>query len=175
MQKKDENRNNWIDSMKGIAILGVFMTHFGSSIVFIKDNSFLSALFFFGARGVQIFFILSIYLAFYSYAKGNSGRSSARSDIGWIFKKIIRLAPLFWLSIAMSVLLFPSAQVSLGNILSTTLFFNAISPYWINSILSVNWYIAILVPMYYLIPLAYKKINNLQKAIAFCMSAGMKG
>ncbi len=92
-----ENRNICVDSMKGLAIIGVVLIHINSiekaypylPIV----NKFASI----GAKGVQIFFMISAFLIFHSLhrlemKKQNNGISN------WYLQKLIRLIPVYYIS-----------------------------------------------------------------------------
>lgn len=60
-KEKSNNKVPWIDSLKGIAILGIVSAHCGGS-----GNKYLDILIGNGSLGVQMFFIISAFLAFIS-------------------------------------------------------------------------------------------------------------
>ena len=63
-----------LDGLKGIAILGVVMVHWGSYLE--TSNSFLQSFINTGARGVEIFLIIAVFLACISYSRRKSNENS---------------------------------------------------------------------------------------------------
>lgn len=172
-------RRTWIDSLKGIAILGVIMIHSGGGSL----PSFLGLLGRNGAWGVQLFFMITAYLAFCSldrYYAGSKERISYRTARNWFISKFLRIAPLYYLAIPLYLLLegtgsrfwLGSQPVITGwNILSHYLFVNGFDPYFINSILGVEWYLADLALFFILAPALYKYIDNVEKAIILLITS----
>ena len=58
---------DWIDGLKGVAILGVILIHCGGASLPFPLSNVGDA----GKYGVQLFFLISGYLAFLSYANHN--------------------------------------------------------------------------------------------------------
>lgn len=163
------NRKSWIDSLKGVALLGVLVLHTGGENL----PGFLGDLGREGARGVQLFLILSVYLTCKSLAKTNLNRSG-RAD--WLIGRFFRIAPLYYLAILLSMLgrrggyalwLGSEKTVSVLNVLSHIFFMNGLNPYYIDSIVGVEWYIADLVLFYVFAVFFFKWINTFEKAVAW--------
>jgi len=155
----------WVDSFKGIAICGVVLIHTGGSNL----PSILGKIGDAGARGVQMFFIISAFLTFLSLGKcfAVSERNLyKKSVVKWLLKRFLRIAPLYYIVLIYSLLATKAGAGSITplNILSHFCFLNAFFPHYINSILSIEWYIADL-PIFYLISiLIFQKINTSRKA-----------
>ena len=86
-----ENKYNltWVDAMRGWAILGVLMVHVG-----INENAtvFLKTIIANGARGVQLFFLMSAFTMFYTYKRHFK---EERKYVGNFFiRRFFRIAPL---------------------------------------------------------------------------------
>ena len=62
---------------------------------------------------------------------------------------------------------FSNHYASLFNIFASLLFVNGWSPYWINSIIKVEWSISVEMTFYLFLPLLFSKIKNLSHAILF--------
>lgn len=127
-----------------------------------------------GARGVQLFFLISSYLAFVSFKKNTEEKGLHLKSAGeWLFYKYIKIMPLYIMSIFVYLLIQGNGgrywlgsieKVSLCNIISHVFFLNAFQPYYINSIQGVEWYLADLFIFYLLTPVLFKWINTLKKA-----------
>ena len=131
-------RNNWIDGMKGIAIIGVVMIHSGGTIL-----GPVGAL---GQYGVQIFFLISSYLCFVSMDRAFKHRMDIRTVLWWILRKFIRLIPLYYLSIILYVCwgnegiwLGCENGITMWNVLSHFTFTHGFFPHYVNSIIGVEW------------------------------------
>ena len=165
----EEKRCGWIDAVKGIAILGVVLVHSMSGM---ELPSVLEKISQTGDKGVQIFFIVAAYLAYGSYGKNlNKGKSVAY----WWKNRIIRIAPAYYIAIITSMLFLGGStqwigvveKISAANMIAHISFLHGLSPYYINSILGVEWYLADYVILMLLIPVLYKVINNFSKSVAF--------
>lgn len=147
-----EKRNiGYIDALKGLAILGVTMVHTGGSSlpgIFGRIGSS-------GARGVQLFFLISGMLAFSSLANFFPKRDeiSFFNIFTWYRKKIIRLIPMYYLAIICSMLtrswstywLGNEGHVTIKNLLAHIFFVHGLFPHYTDSILGVDWYLGVLV------------------------------
>lgn len=61
--------------------------------------------------------------------------------------------------------------IGILNIIAHFLMFYGLNPYWINSILGIEWYLFALVIIYLLMPILVKHINTIEKSIvALCLS-----
>lgn len=169
------NRKNlyvsWVDAFKGIAICGVVMIHSGagglSSLVGTIGNA--------GKYGVQLFLLISAYLAYASLDRmfGIEYQTiNFRTVIPWWRKKIIRIVPLYYLAIVSALAIEGTGarfwlgsyeKVDIWNIASHFLLLHGLNPYYVNSILGGEWYLAVLVVYYFLAPWLYKYANTLKR------------
>lgn len=167
--KVDENSKiPWIDSLKGIAILGIVSAHCGGS-----GNKYLDIVIGNGPLGVQMFFVISAFLAYISMERSFGDSVNIKNVRQWWVRKFIRLIPMYLLSVFVYTFLFggnkywlgSAGKVSILNIVTHIFFLHGINPYYINSILGVEWYLAVLALFYILAPLIYKYINTLEKGL----------
>lgn len=170
----------WIDYLKGIAILGVIAIHTGMS----ELSGILGKIGTAGARGVQLFYIISSFLAYMSISEYYKLKRIAQQEKGvgdkklkWWTGKWIRIAPLFYLAIftyfitvsGYTYWLGSEEKISFFNILSHLTFTHNFFAHFQASILGVESYIGNLMTLYLVMPCLYRYINSLEKSlIAFC-------
>ena len=149
----------YIDALKGLAILGVTMVHTGGDTlpgIFGRIGAR-------GARGVQMFFIISAMLTFSSLSKFFPKREDIRIDqvLEWYKKKVLRLMPMYYLAIICSMLteswsvhwLGNEGRVTVKNIIAHICFTHGFFPHYTNSVLCVDWYLGVLVIFIIISPL----------------------
>lgn len=169
-EENNFNRQIWIDGLKGISILGVIIAHFGIQELPESWKPYFS----FGARGVEVFFIVGAYLAFSSLEK-----ISKSSTLQWYKKKMINLIPLYYTSLVLYLLILGGYQywlgsvgrVTSGNIISHLFFLHVFNPYWMDSIQGIEWYLGVYVIFLLMAPFLHKIINSLEKALCFFMAS----
>lgn len=160
-----------INFYKGIAILCVIATHAGAASLPNRLGEIGAN----GARGVQLFFIISSYLAFVSFSKVVEDKKiTLKVSVQWIIKKYIKILPLYIVSIALYLLvcgienrywLGSVEKISIMNILCHVFMIHGFYPYYINSIQGVEWYLADLFIFYLMTPLLFRWITSLKKAV----------
>jgi peptidoglycan/LPS O-acetylase OafA/YrhL len=181
-----QKKYDFIDSLRGIAILLVLLTH--SNYVFQPGsklaNTSLWGLISFGARGVQLFYIVSAFTLFNSYyIRQNKGQSNI---FHFYLRRFFRIAPLFYLCMFLMILntkyhFFENFQFFTPRVLSeikyfqienikywyltTFTFTNGFSPKYIQSPYPGGWSIAVEFSFYILIPLLFKFIKNLNSSL----------
>lgn len=167
---KQSDRLIWVDSLKGIAVCGVIMIHSGGSNL----PSLIGNIGSIGNSGVQLFFLLTGFLCFLSYANNKTG-----SGKKWLINKLVRLIPLYYLAIIIYTIFTGGSEywlgaergITIGNILAHITFLNAFFPHYLNSILGVEWYIATLAVLYVLVPILYKRIDTLEKSVLWFIAS----
>lgn len=159
-----DNRNTAIDSLKGIAIIGVFATHF---FQFFKapfgGGGIISDIIGNGARGVQLMFVINGFLISASLEKNRNTKQ-------WIIHKLLRLMPAYWIATIAYILLFPMGNeyylagkgLETWNILFNLLGIHGLAPWSINSI-NLNWFVADIFVWYLVAPFIYKYLNSVTK------------
>lgn len=167
---KDASHAGYLDALKGIAILAITFVHIGGSNL----SGIWGVIGTSATNGVQLFFVISGYLAFVSMQHRFPERKEMRwkSVLKWYVKKYIRLFPLFYIAILMSLItkswstywLGNEAAVSGKNVFTHILFIHGAFPHYIDSILGVEWYLGALALFFLITPLLYYFVNSLEKS-----------
>lgn len=168
-----EQRIHTIDALKGIGIMGIVLVHIGGGV---KLPGILGRIGNNGAKAVQLFFILSAYLALLSfehYLVRTDGSYSNQKIKKWYGKKLIKLLPFYWIYIFFSLLLNGVqttywcgnlSKISIVNILCNIFLLNGWNPWYINTF-QITWYLADLMLLYFVTPWIYRNIKSFTQAV----------
>lgn len=120
-----------------------------------------------GARGVQLFFLISAFTLFLSLNNRNSEGNSIKK---FYLRRFFRIAPMYYLGIAYYV--FQNYHASNSGftpeqIVSNFTFTHGFLPNSINSVVPGGWSIAVEMIFYSILPILFLKIRNLNQAILF--------
>jgi peptidoglycan/LPS O-acetylase OafA/YrhL len=142
-------RLEWIDALRGYAIIGVVSGHLADGL----PN---------GARGVQLFFIVSAVALLYSWHSRNDGVTP------FFIRRVFRIAPMFWLAIPVFFWLSPHSP---DQVISAALFVHWASPSWQNMAVPGSWSIGCEVLFYAAFPVLVTYIDTFNKSmLAFIAS-----
>lgn len=162
-----EKRLDYIDALRGFAILGVLIVH--TSLMIMPDS--LKAIAVQGARGVQLFYVASSLTMFYTLKYSHAAEKYIVAN--FFIRRFFRIAPLFYLAMVFFLLkdglgprywLGDAPGITTWNILATALFVNGWNPYWITSIVPGGWSIAVEMTFYLFVPMLFKRITNVVQA-----------
>ena len=162
---------NYIDSLRGIAILLVVMLH-TSQVGANNYPDYIQFFFDFGSKGVQLFFVCSAFTIFLSYDL--NGNTKKRGVFNFYIRRFFRIAPLYYLGIIYYLFqdgwgdrywLGDHNSITIENLLGNFSFIHSINPYWMNSIVPGGWSISIEMLFYLFVPLLFRYINSLSRAI----------
>ncbi|NVK42571.1 MAG: acyltransferase [Oceanospirillaceae bacterium] len=177
------NRSILLDSLRILAILLVFIAHFGqllghsSGDFFGWENVYFVSL---GGVGVTIFLLLSGILA------GLSGSSKQESYPAYLLKKVMRIYPVYWLSLPLALLgyalgdwllerdipeLFPNGFTT--DLIGSLTGFYAWMGLWGGPYNPPSWFISLIMSLYALAPLMLvfmKRWPHQTLAALFCIS-----
>lgn len=162
-------RYEWIDSFKGISILGVMLIHSGA----MSNGGVIGKISSYGSAFVQAFFIMSSFLTWLSLSKYQHFSASNYKD--WLLKKYGSLAPLYYIAMIVSLLILGGNQYWAGDaspkdfscIITHLTFLHGLFPKYCNSIIGVEWYIGVLALFYLAAPFIFKIVNNLKRSVLF--------
>lgn len=138
-----------LDLLRGLSILGVIAVHTAAAIPtgIGSLDSILAA----GRFGVQLFFFVSAYTMCYMWHKREGEIAPIRR---FYLRRFLRIAPLFWLAIAVYFVLSQrSLQASWTQLLLSSTFLHGFSPQAINAIVPGGWSIAVEMSFYAFFPL----------------------
>jgi peptidoglycan/LPS O-acetylase OafA/YrhL len=96
----------FLDFLRGVAVLAVFIEHVGETISPQGFGSFATGVFDFGKFGLSLFFIISGFIIPYSLEKKNSIR------LFWI-NRFFRLYPIYWINIAFMLVFYHCGAVTI--------------------------------------------------------------
>lgn len=172
-EKIETKKYDYIDALRGIAVLGTLVVHCSIYDKGINDfGDLFKRITFMGSTGVQLFFLMSALTLYMSFdLKKNVERNRV---LNFYLRRFFRIAPLFYLAIIFYLFLNGTGarywlgsqdSVTAGNILTTFTFTNSINPYWINSIVEGGWSIAIEMVFYLFFPILFKIINTPKRAL----------
>ena len=153
------SRLEYLDFLRGIAILLVLLAH---THHFLNISSF-SHWAGIGARGVQLFYIISGFTIYYIYQNKITSFVSVKN---YLIKRVFRIFPLYFLVIPIYYFTFGinnNYEYSIVNLISHYLLLNGFFPEFINSILRVEWSIFDEFIFYFLL-VSHLQIQTLQTA-----------
>lgn len=169
----------YIDALRGFAALLVLVFH----CLIRTSNQFpewAKNLIEQGARGVQLFYVVSAFTIFYTLAARRGQERHPLRD--FFIRRFFRIAPLFYCAIVFYLWLYglgprwalgDQSSVTLANVISNFLFINGFNPYWINSVVPVGWSVTVEVTFYCCIPLLFVYLKNLSRSLWFTFLALM--
>lgn len=159
-------RYDYIDALRGIAIIAVLIAHTGlySTIVYPSWFHNLTEISV-GPRGVQLFYVVSAFTLCLSFSKRKNMEKHVVRN--FYIRRFFRIAPLFYLAILyylwqQNYWNHNPNDFSFLNIVTTFTFTNGISSNWINNIVFGGWSIAIESTFYMLFPFLfyiYRKVS----------------
>jgi len=143
-----KKRFSYIDALRGYAVLGVVLVHVS------QYTEFATGLPAAGARGVQLFFVVSAMTLLISWHK--------RSDsiVGFFTRRAFRILPMFWLAIP----LYFVAGDNINQAIGAAFFLQATRPDWIFGLVPGGWSVCAEVGFYCLFPLLAGLITSLPRA-----------
>ncbi len=159
-----DKRLNYIDALRGLAVLGVLMVHTGAFVFSSGPIATITAL---GAKGVQLFFFISAYTIFLSYH--HQVKSDPNPIRSFYIKRVFRIAPMYYLGIIYYALYnawIGQTNSAEGIALNAT-FLHSLSPMYINNVVPGGWSIGVEMSFYLLVPLLVFYVTSYKRAIYF--------
>jgi len=156
-------RLDWLDALRGWAVLGVLMVHAGNPV---PGQGLAKKVAETGQYGVQLFFIVSALTISMTY-ESHIARfgTSLRSQLAWFTKRFFRIAPLYYLA----AILYPIEQLiiydlshhhygsetRISNVIANILFLHTWIPSANNSVVPGGWSIGVEMFFYLLVPVCW--------------------
>ena len=168
MKNIEIRKYDYIDSLRGFAILGVVFFHV--SLWVHPTTPILSAIANEGTRGVQLFFVASALTLFLSMAARTRGED--RPTLNFFIRRFFRIAPAFYCAIIIYTLYNGmSARVWAPNGLEwwyipvTAIFMHGWYPETINSVVPGGWTIAVEMTFYILLPYLFRRLTSIKSTL----------
>lgn len=165
-EKKNQDRLTWVDSLKGIAICAIVWVHAGGGSL----GNIFDPLGKAGACWVEMFFILAVYLACRSLKSGKCFNS-----FSWFLQRLWKLTPLYYIMLLLYIVIVPRGAniwlgtsadgVSIMNTIMHLLYLHSFFPYYVNSIMWVEWYLGVMVIYTAILPVLCKYIRQRKDAV----------
>lgn len=174
MSDNSIHKYDFIDALRGFAILGVVLIHVSQWIVPTSKTFQIVAAD--GALGVQLFFVASALTLFLSL---DTRRANEAYPIrNFFIRRFFRIAPMFYLAILVFTLIYGfSARNFAPNgvrwwyILATATFMSGWHPETINSVVNGGWSIAVEMTFYLFVPMLFIYLKNIKRTVLFIAAA----
>ncbi|MBR4493165.1 MAG: acyltransferase [Clostridiales bacterium] len=174
----DSHYRGYIDSLKGMAVVAIILYH-----ISVFNDPELPWPFWWithsGDRGVQLFFVISGFLSYLSLDRRfkDPGKVTSSGAFSWIKGRLIKLVPLYYLALVMSMLthswsyewLGNEGHVTVTNFLSHIVLVHGLFPHYSDSILWVEWYLGVLILYLLFTPLVYKYVNTIRRMLVLIL------
>lgn len=159
---------DYIQVLRGIAIIGVIFVHaFQEHHIQNQIHWVLNKISEQGARGVQLFYMISAYSLYYNYFMKNNF-----SVKKYLFKRVLRIAPLFYCSYILYNLIYPlivgqSINISLSETIFALTFTAGLAPFTYTTIVPGGWSVYVEMLFYILLPLFFMSRDYRNNVLLF--------
>ena len=170
MLQSDIKKYDFIDALRGMAILGVILVH--SSQWVAPTNATLLWLMGEGARGVQLFYVASALTLCMSWVARSSREKFPIRN--FYIRRFFRIAPMFYIAILSYILIngfSPSYWAPNGIkwwfVPITAAFLHGFHPETITSVVPGGWSIAVEMSFYLILPFLFPHIKSIKSGSFF--------
>lgn len=174
MNKSGMKKYEFIDALRGLAILGVIFTH--SAVVVVPSSAMLQWFASEGARGVQLFYIASAVTLCLSWAARRSHEIFPIRN--FFIRRFFRIAPMFYFAILLYICIngfSPASEAPNGIkwwfIPVTALFLHGFHPETVNGIVRGGWSVAVEMMFYFILPFLVRYIKTIKSCVIFFMGS----
>lgn len=168
-----------IDALRGYAILLVMFVH--AQQLFNPASEWLARAASEGARGVQLFYIVSAYTLTRSllHRMGQGGEGLWQA---YAIRRFFRIAPLFYLIVLVNFLdlglaprVWAPNGLTVAEVFSALVFVNAWIPNAITSVVDGGWSVAVEANFYLLLPVVLMAATTARRAVLIALIGGLIG
>ena len=174
----EHKKFEYIDSLRGIAILLVIIVHIPILGDFNYSHWLIEKFIYNGKLGVQLFFVTSAFTLILSY---NNRIGEQNKNKKFFIRRFFRIAPFYYIMAIFMLFdnllkwnIVPLTEYDnniLPKFLTHIFFVNSLSPKYILSFIPGGWTISVEFLFYLTVPLICNKIKNLNSCIKFvCIS-----
>lgn len=162
-------RFEYIDALRGIAIIGVIITHV-SSIVGVSgiERQLTNVM----GMGVQLFFVVSAFTIFYTLSRATDNPHYNRD---FFIKRLYRIIPVYWAGIILYTAVYGLDSrgwrdgPELWHYPFHIFLVNVLHPSTSSSVVPGGWSISVEVMFYMIAPLIFFRVNTTKRIIAFML------
>lgn len=167
-------RIDYIDALRGIAILGVLFSHVS---LLTNQSGYFSIVSQAGNRGVQLFYLVSALTLFMGW---HGKRKKERNWLtNFLIRRFFRIAPAFYVALAASLILFGVGVRPDGftctwlDVIFGALLAHGFSPSATFSAVSGGWSVGVEVIFYLVLPMMFIRVTSLWRAIALAITSAI--
>lgn len=171
-----KDRFDYIDSLRGFAILGVIAGH-AAQIAQLKGSLLSVAIL--GGYGVQLFFVVSAFTIFLTYERSiQRERSPVRN---FFIRRLMRIVPVYWFGILIYVAVYGLESrgwrpgPDLWHFPYHIFLVNLLHPLTQSSVVPGGWSISCEVLFYMTVPLWFFLIRSFRSAVIFAVASIILG
>jgi peptidoglycan/LPS O-acetylase OafA/YrhL len=163
-----KNRLEYIDALRGWAIIGVILTH-AAAITEIGGKVGRYALL--GGYGVQLFFVVSAFTIFLTFDRGS--RVERYPVANFFTRRLMRIVPVYWMGVLLYSCFYGLASrgwhegPELWHVPVHLLLLNLLHPATLSSVVPGGWSISCEVLFYLTVPIWFALIKNRRSALLF--------
>ncbi|HEY1722408.1 MAG TPA: acyltransferase [Magnetospirillaceae bacterium] len=166
------NRVDWLDALRGWAILGVLLVHSSQNVTTLTGN--WKAIADAGQYGVQLFFVVSALTIGLTYERQLTHKvTTGRATFAWLIKRYFRIGPLYYFGIALYLAVFTGMRM-LGSqlpangpfdILANVLFVHSWIPSAQNTVVPGGWSIGVEMCFYLVAPILFLTLRSARSSL----------
>jgi peptidoglycan/LPS O-acetylase OafA/YrhL len=170
-QTSESPRYEFLDALRGFAILGVISYHCAYFAGWTRAVEFTEA----GAFGVQLFFMVSAFTIFMTLERALLREHAVVRS--FYIRRVLRIVPMFWVGIVLYAFApgrehyYTNWNMGFSYYMLTAVLQHGWHPNYINTIVPGGWTIAIEATFYIIAPLLFFWIKNWQAALWFFLTA----
>lgn len=176
----ESKKYQYIDSLRGVAILLVVLVHIGvvldNTLDHFVRNSLLVSFIGYGGYGVQLFLIVSAYTLTMSHYNRLDEPQKTRN---FFIRRFFRIAPMYYIAIIYFTLdkylqfnfVNPDfSAIPIRSLLSNVFFTNALIPEYTNNYVPGGWSVSVEFLFYFIMPFICSKVKTVNAALLLFLS-----
>lgn len=172
----NQDRFEFIDALRGWAILGVMATH-AAAVAELSGPA--AKLAHFGGYGVQLFFMVSAFTIFLTYRRGLQREAAPTAN--FFTRRLMRIAPVYWFGMVLYTAVYGMESrgwlegPELWHVPLHAALVNLLHPETMSSVVPGGWSISCEVLFYLTVPLLFRWVKSTKDAVYLCLIAAVAG